>query len=174
MDIEKMADQELEKLGLKKKEEPKPLSSWGGGGSGFDDMEDDLPWGNDRYKNGGWKDPNYWSKKSKATSRRTSSSSQGSLFRGTAPAEKLEGICKHNFNTEKFVGEAVINHIGLDKIVTELRTEFMRSLDKSKVLVIDGKPGMDALYLAIEEVITKHCVYLMDDGEYLSVTVEDK
>ena len=30
MDIDKMADQELEKLGVKKKEEPKPLrSSWG-------------------------------------------------------------------------------------------------------------------------------------------------
>ena len=172
MDIDKMADQELEKLGVKKKEEPKPLrSSWGA--SGFDDLESDVldssSYSSNRYKNGGWKDPNYWSKKSKSSPR------QGDLWsRGTAPAEKLETICRREFNTTVSAGEALIGHVGLDKIVTELRTEFMRSLDKSKVLVLDGRPGNDALYMAIEEIITKHCIYMTDDAEYLSIGVEDK
>ena len=154
MDIDRMADQELEKLGLKKKEEEKPTSRWG----------------SDRYSGGGWKDPDYWSKKSASSPRRSASSDPW----GRGTESRLEAICQTQFNTHKYPGEAVISHVGLDKIVTELRSNFLTVLDKSKVLVVNGRQGNDALYMAIEELVVRHCTYMTPDVEYLDIVVEDR
>lgn len=133
MDIERMADQELEKLGAKKKEQPKQAQqelSWDGG-------------------------HDYWWRKPvpKTTYHKTS----------TQYGSKIANLCKTSFDTETWVGEAQIRHSDLDRIVTCIRDEMMRVLDDSKVLVLNGREATNKLYMMIEDMILSDCQHFDGD-----------